>query len=421
MSCIFESNLRNNPIHNRHILRENFDGKPFIMPEDPTDGKPEEMPESHVYEVFFDDSVPVDEIPDAFTVNAPDDDTAFGEILDRWDEEYEAFPIQDVTKDGVSVKDEFDEYSSSVVGNEEQSEPSEDMVRMESCVMGSNLFGHGGYGKAILREMYGDADMPQTISDRLAEIFDGNEEYLSDAETYMEDNGFDLDEGADSVDDETWHDMYVEVTGMEPDDGSEGDDGEFTDEELEDDGLEDEEDLEDGEEFDDEGLEDEGLDDEGLEGLEDDEFDGEDEFEGEEDGFEDELGESYELHSMLSVEGHPTYEEPEVKKEPKPKAPRLTAKRNRRLRSKSRNIQIWDNKKKRFDPKYINTRFARMRDANDAIAKIGESCECGRKDCKCGCTPLARKDESGKTKKLRAVKRIKRKALPPGQVYEDEN
>jgi len=43
MSCIFESNLRNNPMHNRHILREEFGDRPF-MPEDPTDGKPEEMP-----------------------------------------------------------------------------------------------------------------------------------------------------------------------------------------------------------------------------------------------------------------------------------------------------------------------------------------------------------------------------------------
>ena len=81
--------------------------------------------------------------------------------------------------------------------------------------------------------------------------------------------------------------------------------------------------------------------------------------------------EAYELHSMLSIEGQPTYEEPEVKKEPKPKPPALTAKRNRRLRSKTRNIQLWNNKKKCFDPKYINTRFARMRDAQDAIKKIG--------------------------------------------------
>ena len=87
------------------------------------------------------------------------------------------------------------------------------------------------------------------------------------------------------------------------------------------------------------------------------------------------LREDYQLQSMLSVEGNPQYEEPEVKKEPKPKEPRLTAKRNRRLRSKSRNIQIWDKKKKRFDPRYINTRFTRMCDAKEAIKKLGEADE----------------------------------------------
>ena len=85
------------------------------------------------------------------------------------------------------------------------------------------------------------------------------------------------------------------------------------------------------------------------------------------------LREDYQLQSMLSVEGNPQYEEPEVKKEPKPKAPTLTAKRNRRLRSKTRNIQLWNNKKKCFDPKYINTRFTRMSDAKDAIKRLGES------------------------------------------------
>lgn len=71
------------------------------------------------------------------------------------------------------------------------------------------------------------------------------------------------------------------------------------------------------------------------------------------------------IRSEMDVVDRPEIEAPKVNK-----TPRLCPKRNRRLRSKSRNIQLWDTKKKRFAPEYSNTRFTRMKDANDAIAKI---------------------------------------------------
>lgn len=377
MSCIFESNLRNNPIHNRHILREEYGDRPFIMPEDPTDGKPEEMegaefaddgmPESHVYEVFYDKSVPVDEFPEDFQIEAGTDEEAFSQILDRWEEEG-AFPIQDVTKDGMTVKDEFDEFSSTSTEGEfnepstEESpaeeppaqEPTEnpvDELRMESCVMGSNLFGRGGYGKAILRHLvedfgddYYDRDdtidpeamsdgmgATETVGDRISHEFEDSEELINQAIDFMEDRGYDVEDPADSVDETVWQelrDALIPDGGFAPEEDPEAELNAASDY------------------YDEHPYEVEGVDGEPA-------------------------NEAYELHSMLSIEGQPTYEEPEVKKEPKPKPPALTAKRNRRLRSKTRNIQLWNNKKKCFDPKYINTRFARMRDAQDAIKKIG--------------------------------------------------
>lgn len=479
MSCIFESNLRNNPMHNRHILRENFDGKPFIMPEDPTDGNPEEMPEAEVADNLSDAQNDIDQEkvvqiyaekvrwpedsdgdPDNYEEDTEDmgektfDDAeeVYKQLVDLgvqqdmkatgstwwqseveqdytegWEITYTIHPQSGFTQEDIdyingrirgdiespdpkfSKWDRDDDYGTVDNG------PDEDELRMESCVMGSNLFGNGGYGRAILREMFGDEDIAtETVRDHIAGMFDGTEELISDAEDYMTARDVDLDAPADSVSDEEWKEMSDSVIG----------DNDFVPEEDPNAELAAASDFADENPdvaFDDDGVPLDDEDDVNFDEIEDEEgypFEGEGN--GEDLDDEDGFNESYELHSMLTVEGEPTYQKPEVKEEPKPKAPTLTAKRNRRLRSKSRNIQLWNNKKKCFDPKYINTRFARMCDANEAIKKIGEACECGRKDCKGGCTPLARTPDYHGATTLRKAKRLKRKVLPPGQVYEDE-
>lgn len=440
MSCIFESNLRNNPTHNRHILRENFDGKPFIMPEDPTDGNPEESDESGLYDEQLPDT-PVDDDAEEESLppdceraeNVPDwavnylmygDDSGLDEedlaTVNAWMDENgysDLVSTEDGTENEFSNTPAFGKPCGTVTAIMHKKDvapgATEDTVNMESCVMGSNLFGHGGYGRAILREMFGDEDIAtETVRDHIAGMFDGTEGLIADAEDYMTAHNVDLDAPADSVSDEEWKEMSDSVIG----------DNDFVPEEDPNAELAAASDFADENPdvaFDDDGVPLDDEDDVNFNEIEDEEGYP---LEGEEEDLDDDNGfnESYELHSMLTVEGEPTYQKPEVKEEPKPKAPTLTAKRNRRLRSKSRNIQLWNNKKKCFDPKYINTRFARMCDANEAIKKIGEACECGRKDCKGGCTPLARTPDYHGATTLRKAKRLKRKALPPGQVYEDE-
>ena len=384
MSCIFESNLRNNPMYNRHILREEFGDKPF-MPEDPTDGKPEESDEAGLYdeqspddfvddeaivndEEAEDDNLPpdcerVEDVPD-WAVNYlmyGDDSGLDEEDLEEVDAWMKANGYSDLVDTEEGTENEFCSYPAfgkacatvtaimhkNNTASEEEPEESlpsddeEDSLRMESCVMGSNLFGRGGYGKAILRhldEEFGDdyydreeeGDLSdgmgaeQTVGDRISSEFEGSEELINSAINFMEDEGYSVEDPADSVDESVWqrmHDTLIPSSPMEEDPVAE------------------------------------------LNAAS-------DYYDGPPNEVDEPTTESYELHSMLTVEGEPTYEEPEVKKEPKPKAPTLTAKRNRRLRSKSRNIQLWNNKKKCFDPKYANTRFTRMSDANEAIKKI---------------------------------------------------
>lgn len=51
--------------------------------------------------------------------------------------------------------------------------------------------------------------------------------------------------------------------------------------------------------------------------------------------------------------------------------PRYVARRNRRLRNKYRNIQVFDNKKKAWVDS--NTRYTRFKDANASIEKMNPS------------------------------------------------
>ena len=53
--------------------------------------------------------------------------------------------------------------------------------------------------------------------------------------------------------------------------------------------------------------------------------------------------------------------------------PRYIAKRNRRLRSKYRNIQLFDTKTNKWADDYRDTRFRRMKDANATIEKMNPS------------------------------------------------
>lgn len=444
MSCIFESNLRNNPMHNRHILREEFGDRPF-MPEDPTDGKPEEMPESEVSDDLSDMQNDIDQEkvvqiyaekvrwpddsdgdPDNYDEDTEDmgeetfedaeevykklvdlgvqqDMKATGstwwqseveqDYTEGWEITYTIHPQSGFTQEDIdyingrirgdieSPDPKFSKWDRDDDYGTEGDEPQEDVVNMESCVMGSNLFGHGGYGRAILREMYEDEDgyedpeatddpinteddeafgeppeqdigmeTSDTIGERIANIFDGSEETINDAIDFMQTNGFNVDAPADTVDNATWKELFDYIAPTSDVDSMMND---FTGKPM--------------------------MNDEDAEQAENDAANDYYEEHPEEDDSWDtdsaQLPESFELHSMLTVEGEPKYEEPEVKKEPKPKAPTLTAKRNRRLRSKTRNIQLWNNKKKCFDPKYINTRFTKMSDANEAIKRLGESVE----------------------------------------------
>lgn len=226
---------------------------------------------------------------------------------------------------------------------------------MESSVMGSNLLGHCGYGRAILRNLneefgddyyddderrgFGDVSdgmgAEETVGDKISTEFEDNEGLISQAIDFMEERGYDVEDPADSVDDEVWQELFdtlVPDGGFSPEDDPEAELNAASDY------------------YDEHPYETDGID-------------------------EEPTNEAYELHSELTAEGQPKYEEPEVKKEPKLKTPSLTAKRNRRLHSKTRNIQLWNNRKKCFDPKYINTRFARMSDANEAIKRLGEGSE----------------------------------------------
>lgn len=260
MTCIFESNLRNNPMHNRHILREYSeygDGTGEKVVRISCDcvrsGEPDEYEEWHddegtksfrtaedVYRYLERNGFKsMDETgADWWATVDPTYDSDY--IEDGVDKTYTAAPVSGFTDDEIDYingrldgdRDEEPEYSDGIDG-EFDDEPA-----MESCVFGSNLLGHGGYGNSILRE---EADC---IGIRCARPKNG---YCADIE---------------KVD-------------------------------------------------------------------------------------------------------CPEYEKPEVKK-----TPRLCPKRNRRLRSKTRNIQLWDTKKKRFAPEWGNTRFTRMKDANDAIAKL---------------------------------------------------
>ncbi len=393
MSCIFESNLRNNPMHNRHILREGFGDRPF-MPEDPTDGKPEEMPEAEEYSEMYDDPIEAegDDGEQAmhapgerwfrfvcknadgwtydFDVNAMDKEDAIEKAKEKMRHGDEIVKIHDNGEYRAFDAEPYADFYPPIFTRGKK--PSE---IGESCVMGSNLLGHGGYGKAILREMVddGEPDVPnlepddepdtpvadedadsteQTVGERISQQFDGSPSMINQGIEFMMERGYKIDDPSYTVDEDVWDEMANTVIGFND---------EFeTDPEAE---L-----VAASDYYDEHPYE--------VEGATTDEVP---------------TAESYELHSLLTVEGQPKYEEPEVKKEPKPKPPRLTAKRNRRLRSKSRNIQIWDSKKKCFDPRYINTRFTRMSDAKDAIAKIGESCCC------CGCDkPKAKGKAKGK-------------------------
>lgn len=226
---------------------------------------------------------------------------------------------------------------------------------MESSVMGSNLLGHCGYGRAILRNLneefgddyyddderrgFGDVSdgmgAEETVGDKISTEFEDNEGLISQAIDFMEERGYDVEDPADSVDDEVWQELFdtlVPDGGFSPEEDPEAELNAASDY------------------YDEHPYETDGVD-------------------------EEPTNEAYELHSELTAEGQPKYEEPEVKKEPKLRAPSLTAKRNRRLHSKTRNIQLWNNRKKCFDPKYINTRFARMSDANEAIKRLGEGNE----------------------------------------------
>lgn len=438
MSCIFESNLRNNPMHNRHILREEFGDRPF-MPEDPTDGKPEEMPEAEVADDLANVQNDIDQEkvvqiyaekirwpensdgdPDDYEEDTEDmgqksfDDAeeVYKELVDLgvqqnmkatgstwwqsevendytegWEITYTIHPESGFTQEDIDYINgrisgeienpdpKFSKWDRDDGYGDEDEETVEDSISMESCVMGSNLLGHGGYGKAILREMVddGEPDVPnlepddepdtpvadedadsaeQTVGERISQQFDGSPSMINQGIEFMMERGYKIDDPSYTVDEDVWDEMANTVIGFND---------EFeTDPEAE---L-----VAASDYYDEHPYE--------VEGATTDEVP---------------TAESYELHSLLTVEGQPKYEEPEVKKEPKPKPPRLTAKRNRRLRSKSRNIQIWDSKKKCFDPRYINTRFTRMSDAKDAIAKIGESCCC------CGCDkPKAKGKAKGK-------------------------
>lgn len=442
MSCIFESNLRNNPMHNRHILREEFGNRPF-MPEDPTDGNPEEMPEAEVADDLSDAQNDIDQEkvvqiyaekvrwpedsdgdPDNYEEETEDmgektfDDAeeVYKQLVDLgvqqdmkatgstwwqseveqdytegWEITYTIHPQSGFTQEDIdyingrirgdieSPDPKFSKWDRDDDYGTEGDEPQEDVVNMESCVMGSNLLGHGGYGRAILREMYEDEDgyedpeatddpinteedeafgeppeqdigmeTSDTIGERIASMFDGSEETINDAIDFMQTNGFNVDAPADTVDNATWKELFDYIAPTSDVDSMMND---FTGKPM--------------------------MNDEDAERAEEDAANDYYEEHPEEDDSWDtdaaQLPESFELHSMLTVEGEPKYEEPEVKKEPKPKAPALTAKRNRRLRSKTRNIQLWNNKKKCFDPKYINTRFTKMSDANEAIKRLGES------------------------------------------------
>ena len=53
--------------------------------------------------------------------------------------------------------------------------------------------------------------------------------------------------------------------------------------------------------------------------------------------------------------------------------PRYIAKRNRRLRSKYRNIQLFDTKTNKWADDFRDTRFRRVKDANAAIEKLNPS------------------------------------------------
>lgn len=332
MTCIFESNLRNDPTHNRHILREEADytqkkviqiAVQSVCWGDSGDIDDYEETNEEWGTKTFEDAESVYRYlsnngyssmdstgSDWWQTESPEQDREYFE--DGVEKTYSAAPVSGFTDDEIDyingrldgTREEEEEYSDDLSYYNDESDSYDDWYSrrhpkptMESCVFGSNLLGHGGYGNSILRE---EADC---IGIRCARPKNG---YCSDIE---------------EVD-------------------------------------------------------------------------------------------------------KPEYEKPEVKK-----TPRLCAKRNRRLRSKTRNIQLWDTKKKRFAPEWGNTRFTRMKDANDAIAKLGEAkdpektkCECGRDGCDCGCTPLAAgREPTGKAKRLHPVKRIRRKSLPPGKLWDDED
>jgi hypothetical protein len=187
---------------------------------------------------------------------------------------------------------------------------------MESFIMGSNLVGESGYGRAILREMFGD-DMDfgggETVMDRAHRMMPESD-YLADlAVRRLERMGYDRYDDAESVPSKVWNQVFSYAV----DNAMEDDQPTLSDK-------------------------DDGIDE--VPAMESADF----------------------VASQEKVNDAGGMEKPSVKRQDT----NLVAKRNRRLRSRTRNIQIWDSNKKSFSPEYANTRFNRMKDANDAIAKI---------------------------------------------------
>ncbi len=60
------------------------------------------------YRAIYDKSVPADP-PDDFSVCAESDEVAFALIAEQWDRDG-GFPLEDVTKDGESLWDEYNEW-----------------------------------------------------------------------------------------------------------------------------------------------------------------------------------------------------------------------------------------------------------------------------------------------------------------------
>ena len=192
---------------------------------------------------------------------------------------------------------------------------------MESCVMGSNLMGESGYGRAILREMFEDeADEGfggETIEDRARSSIESD--YLANLTIRrLERMGYDRDDDANSVPSKVWNHVLgfainnaidsetpVRAAGTENTEGGEATEG---------------------------------------------------------------------IDSVPAMESTGTNVGDGMEKPPvKPQECNLTPKRNRRLHSRTRNIQLWDKSKNAFAPEYTNTRFNRMKDANEAISRISAS------------------------------------------------